>query len=65
MAALRSRRRELQRGLRSDQLGLFAVAEPPADSAVTRRLREVDVHATTPMQALTLLEELKKMAEES
>jgi DNA mismatch repair protein MutS len=50
---------------RNSQLGLFAVNEPATDAAVTRRLREVDVHSTTPMQALALLEELKKMTEEA
>ena len=48
----------------SSQLGLFAVQDPGTEAAVTRRLREVDVNATTPLQALALLEELKKMTEE-
>jgi DNA mismatch repair protein MutS len=57
------------------QLGLFAQA--PAGNAqeagaaaapdvrITERLRSLDVNGTTPRQALELLEELRKMAEEA
>ncbi len=45
----------------SQQLGLFA-APVAADDAVRRRLREIDVDHLTPMQALTLLAELKDQA---
>jgi DNA mismatch repair protein MutS len=41
------------------QLGLFASA-PVADSAVEARLREVDLDSMTPLEALTLLAELKR-----
>jgi DNA mismatch repair protein MutS len=47
----------------TSQLGLFAAPESGSDSALTQRLKEVDVNATTPLQALALLEELKKMAD--
>ena len=54
----------------SPQLGLFAAAT--LDSAavsredhVRRRLQSLDVNDTTPLQALTLLTELKQLAEES
>jgi DNA mismatch repair protein MutS len=46
------------------QLGLF-VAPAGADDALRRRLREVDIDHLTPMQALTLLSELKNEAEEA
>jgi DNA mismatch repair protein MutS len=42
------------------QLTLFAVAAP---HPVLERLRAVDVERTTPLQALTLLAELARMAE--
>jgi DNA mismatch repair protein MutS len=45
------------------QLGLFQAASP-ADDPLRRRLREVDVNQLTPMQALTLLAELKSDAAE-
>jgi DNA mismatch repair protein MutS len=45
----------------SPQLGLFA--QPGQDNELTRRLRDVDVNATTPLQALGLLAELKKLAD--
>jgi DNA mismatch repair protein MutS len=45
------------------QLGLFA-APSGADDAIRRRLREVDVDHLTPIQALTLLAELKNEAAE-
>ena len=44
------------------QLGLFETAT--ADSPVLRRLRELDVDRLTPIEALTLLAELRKQAEE-
>ena len=49
----------------SSQLGLFASRDPAtADGPLTRFLKDVDIHETTPMQALALLEQLKKLAEE-
>jgi DNA mismatch repair protein MutS len=45
------------------QLGLFAAAAG-ADDPVRRRLREIDVNHLTPIQALTLLAELKTEAGE-
>ncbi len=45
------------------QLGLFAAAEP-RDDRLRERLRNIDVNATTPLQALGLLEELKRVAED-
>jgi DNA mismatch repair protein MutS len=44
------------------QLGLFQ-APTAGDDAVHRRLREIDVNELTPLQALTVLAELKKEAE--
>ena len=44
------------------QMGLFQV--PAEDDAVRRRLRSLDVNEITPMQALTLLAELKDEAGE-
>ncbi|MEE8129819.1 MAG: DNA mismatch repair protein MutS, partial [Vicinamibacterales bacterium] len=44
------------------QLGLFA-APPVTDTAVVRRLREVDLDRMTPLDALTLLAELKREAD--
>ena len=41
------------------QLGLFA-APPAADTTVARRLRETDLERMTPLEALTLLAELKR-----
>ncbi len=41
------------------QLALFAPVEDP----LRTRLAHVDVHRTTPLEALTLLEELKRLAE--
>ncbi|HEY0872969.1 MAG TPA: DNA mismatch repair protein MutS [Vicinamibacterales bacterium] len=43
------------------QLGLFQVL-PAADDPVHKRLRETDINQLTPLQALTLLAELKKDA---
>jgi DNA mismatch repair protein MutS len=51
--------------LPTSQLGLFATPDQAADAPLARRLKEVDVNVTTPLQALALLEELKKMAEEA
>jgi len=48
----------------TSQLGLFAVTDSATDPALTRRLKDLDVNATTPVQALALLEELKKMVED-
>jgi len=47
----------------NQQLGLF-YASTPADDPIRRRLREVDVNQLTPLQALTLLAELKDDAAE-
>jgi DNA mismatch repair protein MutS len=47
----------------SQQLGLFQ-AESPAAERLRERLREVDIDRTTPLDALQLLQELKKEAEE-
>ena len=44
------------------QLGLFETSE--AASPVLRRLREIDVDRLTPLDALTLLAELRKQADE-
>jgi DNA mismatch repair protein MutS len=50
----------------SNQLGLFATpTEPATEGPLARRLKELDINETTPLQALALLEELKKMVEES
>jgi DNA mismatch repair protein MutS len=48
---------------RQKQLGLFQ-APLAADDPVHRRLREIDVDHLTPMQALTLLAELKREIDE-
>jgi DNA mismatch repair protein MutS len=45
------------------QLGLFHAATP-ADDPIRRRLLEIDVNQLTPLQALTLLAELKNEAAE-
>jgi DNA mismatch repair protein MutS len=45
----------------NQQLGLFH-ASTPADDPIRRRLQEVDVNQLTPLQALTLLAELKDEA---
>jgi len=43
------------------QLGLFqAPAASPADEKLKDRIREVDINRTTPLDALRLLEELKR-----
>ena len=47
---------------RQQQLGLFQ-ALPAADDPVHRRLRDMDVNQLTPLQALTLLAELKREVE--
>jgi DNA mismatch repair protein MutS len=56
---------------RTDQLGLFAApagdpaeSRPVQDDAVKSRLKDVDVDGITPRQALELLAELKKLAED-
>src|SRR5262245_36452775 len=46
----------------SQQLGLFHV-ESPVEERLRDRLREVDIDRTTPLDALQLLQELKKDAE--
>jgi len=43
----------------AEQLPLFAPA-PPGDDRVAARLRALDVDRCTPLEALTLLAELKK-----
>ena len=49
----------------NSQLGLFAApTEPATDGPLARKLKDVDVNVTTPLQALALLEELKRMAED-
>ena len=48
---------------RQQQLGLFA-APAPQDDVLRRRLREIDINALTPLQALTLLADLKQDASE-
>jgi len=48
-------------GVRSRQLGLFQAPEVP-ESPVLSRLREVDVDNLTPLQALSLLADLKREA---
>jgi DNA mismatch repair protein MutS len=45
-----------------EQLGLFQ-APPPADERLRDRLREIDINRTTPLDALRLIEELKREAE--
>ena len=42
------------------QLGLFQAAPSPADEKLKERIREIDINRTTPLDALRLLEELKK-----
>ena len=44
------------------QMGLFATP-PAADTAVARRLREVDIDRMTPLEALALLAKLKQEAD--
>jgi DNA mismatch repair protein MutS len=52
---------------RSPQLGLFAQSldgqRPPDDDRIAKRLRDIDVNATTPLQALSLIAELKTLIE--
>ncbi len=45
-----------------EQLGLFQTVSP-VEERLRDRLREVDVHRTTPLDALQLLEDLKREAE--
>jgi DNA mismatch repair protein MutS len=47
----------------SAQLGLFATPNE-RDDRISQTLRELDLNVTTPLQALSLLAELKKAAEE-
>jgi DNA mismatch repair protein MutS len=47
---------------RQQQMGLFQ-APAAEDDALRRRLREIDVNQLTPLQALTLLAELKDVAD--
>ena len=47
----------------TDQLGLFAQPGPEPHSEVTRLLKEIDIDGTTPRQALELIAELKRIAE--
>jgi DNA mismatch repair protein MutS len=49
-------------GMRQQQLGLFQA--PAGDDPIHRRLREIDVNDMTPLQALSLLAELKREAGE-
>jgi DNA mismatch repair protein MutS len=49
-------------GTSQGQMGLFQM--PAEDDALRRRLRSLDVNEITPMQALTLLAELKDQADE-
>jgi DNA mismatch repair protein MutS len=49
---------------RSPQLALFA-ERSSIDSEVAKRLREIDIDETTPRQALELLAELKKLADDT
>jgi DNA mismatch repair protein MutS len=48
----------------TSQLGLFAAPAAPNPNPVAERLKDIDVDGTTPRQALELLAELKKLAEE-
>jgi DNA mismatch repair protein MutS len=41
------------------QLGLFQAPVPP-DDKLRERIREIDINRTTPLDALRLLEDLKK-----
>ncbi|HEY8536083.1 MAG TPA: hypothetical protein VIL25_06525, partial [Vicinamibacterales bacterium] len=45
--------------VKGEQLPLFA-APQPADNALVERLRAIDVNRMTPIEALTLLAELKR-----
>jgi len=49
---------------KTSQLGLFAIAQSDA-SPVADRLKSIDVNATTPLDALKLLAELKTLAEDA
>ncbi len=51
-------------GVRSRQLGLFQAPEPAPESPVVQKLRQIDVNHLTPMQALALLAELRREADE-
>jgi DNA mismatch repair protein MutS len=54
---------DVPRTEQSPQLGLFS-SPPGLNDEIARRLREVNVDSTTPLEALGLLAELKKMAAE-
>ena len=45
------------------QLGLFQAAPSPADEKLKERIREIDINRTTPLDALRIIEELKKEVE--
>jgi DNA mismatch repair protein MutS len=45
------------------QLGLFQATTSAADEKLKERIREVDINRTTPIDALRLLEELKREIE--
>ena len=71
LTACSAERDELSRGGRPSlsgaaaerqQLGLFEAPAAEAD-ALRRKLREIDVNQLTPLQALTLLAELKDAAD--
>jgi hypothetical protein len=52
---------------RTRQLGLFAAkaaTAPGRDDEIRRRLKTVDVDETTPRQALQIVAELKRLAED-
>jgi DNA mismatch repair protein MutS len=54
---------DVPRTEQSPQLGLFS-AVPGHDDEIARKLRAIDIDSTTPLQALSLLVELKKAAAE-
>ena len=51
-------------GVQNRQLGLFQAPDAPIEHPLVARLREVDVDNLTPLQALSLLAELKREAGE-
>jgi len=51
-----------QRSAPQEQLGLFQAA-PIVEEKLRERLREVDINRTTPLDALQLLQELKRDAD--
>jgi hypothetical protein len=53
-------------GTRSDpqrQLGLFQAAAEPSDDGLRQKLVAVDIDRTTPIEALSILAQLKQEAE--